>query len=236
MKCDDCGFEHSESGACPRCGYTSSFDLLEAVKVPNPPLTNYLEAEFSKLCQEAEKDPTVQERARRHWERLNEKAKNGNAEARHLVARVALSRQEYDTAVKILTPLAEAGFALAQFDLGKMYEEGLGVEADIYHAIRLFRQAAAQGNPIAIFMLAQQHLEGGNLTPDPALANATMQALVATYPTMFKRKGGCACQNGMTDVEFAKKTASQIGKFIKYGILLALAAFIAAIIWSELHQ
>jgi len=236
MKCEDCGFEHSESGACPRCGHAKSIDLLEAVKIANPLLHNPLEAEFAKLCEEAEKDPSVQQRAQQHWTRLNEKAKNGNSEARHLIARVALSRKDYATAVKILAPLADSGYVLAQIDLAKVYEDGLGVEKDVYHAIRLFRKAAAQGNPIAIFVLAQNHLEGGSLLPDPMLANAVTQALVKAYPTMFKRKDGCACSNGMTDAEFARKTASQLGKFIKYAILLGTLALIAFMVWSEMNH
>jgi len=234
MKCEDCGFEYPESGACPRCGHDKANDLLEAVKIGNPLLHNPLEAEFAKLCEEAEKDHTVRQRAQQHWTRLNEKAKNGSSEARHLIARVALSRQDYATALKLLTPLAESGYVLAQIDLAKVYEEGLGVEKDVYHAIRLYRKAAAQGNPVAIFVLAQNHLEGGNLQPEPMFANAVMHALVKAYPAMFKRKDGCACSNGMTDAEFAKKTVSQVGAFIKYGLIASIVAFVIYAIWSEM--
>lgn len=235
MKCEDCGFEHSESGACPHCGYDPSVDLLAAVRLPSPPLTNPLEADFTAICREVDEGKSSKARARQLWESINERASNGNRDAQHLVARMALSQKDYATALRVLTVLADKGHALAQLDLGKMYDEGLGTEQDVFKAIRLFRRAAAQGNPIALFFLARQHHPGGLLRTDPNAANAILQELVAVHPTMFQRSGGCSSKPGLSDAEFAQKTASQLGKMVKWGVIAAIVAIVYLIVRSELQ-
>ena len=156
MKCDDCGFEHSETGACPHCGYDPSVNLLPLVRIPQPPVVN---------------------------------------------------------------PLGEGSPADA---------------ADPFKAIRLCRAAALQGNPIAIFFLVQQHLPGGLLREDLPAASAVMQDLLTVHPTLFRRAGGCSChQQGLSDVEFAKKTAGQLGKMIKYAVIAGIIFLIISILKSE---
>ena len=236
MKCEDCGFEHTEAGACPHCGYDPSVDLKAAVRVPSPPVNNPLEVEFSQLCHDVDAGKASKERARQHWERVNDQAKRGNLDARHLVGRMALSQKDYPAALKIMTALADAGHALAQFDLAKMYDEGLGTEQDVFKAIQLFRKAGAQGNPVALFYLARQHLQGGLLRPDAELANAVMLELATVHPTLFHRNAGCPdCQKGLSNAEFAQKTVFQISTFIKYAVLAAIVAIIIAIVKSELQ-
>jgi uncharacterized protein len=41
--------------------------------------------------------------------------------------------------------LAAPGYAVAQFDLGFMYDSGKGVPQDYAEAVKLFRKAAEQG-------------------------------------------------------------------------------------------
>ncbi len=57
----------------------------------------------------------------------------------------AAENEDYSTAVALWTPLAEAGDARAQFRLGELYHEGLGVNSDIDMAIQWYRRAAEQG-------------------------------------------------------------------------------------------
>ena len=52
---------------------------------------------------------------------------------------------DYATALKEWRPLAEAGDASAQTNLGFMYENGLGVPKDDAEAVRLYLLAADQG-------------------------------------------------------------------------------------------
>jgi hypothetical protein len=57
----------------------------------------------------------------------------------------AAENEDYSTAMALWTPLGEAGDARAQFRLGELYHEGLGVNSDITMAIRWYRRAAEQG-------------------------------------------------------------------------------------------
>lgn len=236
MTCKDCGFEHNGTGACPRCGFEASVDLLAAVKTPGAPVANPLETEFSKMCADAQAGKTSAERVRQHWATLNERAKVGNKDARHLVARVLLSRPEdAGTARSILESLAASGHALAMIDLAKIYETGAGVEKDTFRAIRLYRQAAALGSPLALFTIAQHHQEGGLLEPDPAFARSLMEALATAHPTMFKRQGGgcsCAQANPISEKDFAKKTVGQVAWLFKAAVILGIIALAVSLLRS----
>ncbi len=57
----------------------------------------------------------------------------------------AYERGDYETAVKEFRPLAEQGYAEAQFNLGLMYDYGQGVPRDDAEAVKWYRKAAAQG-------------------------------------------------------------------------------------------
>jgi TPR repeat protein len=62
----------------------------------------------------------------------------------------AWSRGDYKTAVETWRPLAAAGDADAQFNLGQAYKLGRGVAVDLPIAIEWFRKAAVQGHAQAI--------------------------------------------------------------------------------------
>ena len=61
----------------------------------------------------------------------------------------AYRRDDYATALKFWRPLAEQGDALAQSNLGVMYEFGLGVPRNFVLAYLWFSLAAAQGDAVA---------------------------------------------------------------------------------------
>jgi len=234
MKCEDCGFEYDKGNTCPRCGYDPNADLVQCVKAENPKVSNKLEDEFSAFCQKVEAEGLDKAKIQEKWKIMDNKAREGDLDARHLFGRAALMRKDFATAHRILARLADAGHALAQLDLAKMCEEGLGIEANPFDAIKLYRLAAAQGNPIALFKLAEQHGGAGVLRPDPGLANAVMQGLVAAYPNMFRRKPACGkCNSGPTDKEFAVQTASQMSKMIKYLVIGGILVLIAYAVWTE---
>ena len=58
----------------------------------------------------------------------------------------AAENEDYSTAVALWIPLAEEGDARAQFKLGELYHEGLGVNPDISMAIQWYLLAAEQGD------------------------------------------------------------------------------------------
>lgn len=74
-------------------------------------------------------------------------------------------------AVDLLTRAAAAGSPEAQFELAKLYEQGIGVDPDPVRALDLYRQAAAQDFADAINDLGFLTYQGNlGLDPDPAEA------------------------------------------------------------------
>jgi hypothetical protein len=61
----------------------------------------------------------------------------------------AYAQHDFDTALKLLNPLAKNGNAEAQATLGLMFSNGQGVAQDFDAAIRWWRLAAAQGVALA---------------------------------------------------------------------------------------
>jgi len=67
----------------------------------------------------------------------------------------AFKSRKYETAFRILKPLAMRGNADAQLMVGDMYNLGAGVAQDNSAAIDWYRKSAMQGNAEAIEMLGQ---------------------------------------------------------------------------------
>jgi len=58
-------------------------------------------------------------------------------------------RGDYADAMRLMTPLAEAGDRHAQYLIGFMHERGQGVPQDPGQAAKWYRQAAERGHPFA---------------------------------------------------------------------------------------
>jgi len=78
----------------------------------------------------------------------------------------AFQRGEYDEARATWSTLAYAGDVDAQFNLGTLYENGLGVEADAEQAARWYRAAALRRVDLARLALARLQRTGA-LEPEP---------------------------------------------------------------------
>jgi TPR repeat protein len=74
-------------------------------------------------------------------------------------------------AVKEFRAAAEQGDANSQFNLGLMYEKGIGVSVDEKQAIAWYRKSAEQGNSNAQFNLAVLYENGRGTAVDFAQAN-----------------------------------------------------------------
>jgi len=72
----------------------------------------------------------------------------------------ACNSGDYETALTILQPLADAGDAGGQFGLGQMYGNGFGVMMDDALAIKWYTLAADQGHAQAQNNLAIMHQNG----------------------------------------------------------------------------
>ena len=77
---------------------------------------------------------------------------------------------DYATAIQEWTPLAEAGDASAQSNLGYMYENGYGVPQDYAEAVRWYRLAANQGDSFAQTNLGYMYENGQGVLQDYAEA------------------------------------------------------------------
>jgi TPR repeat protein len=62
----------------------------------------------------------------------------------------AIRRGDYTTALRLVEPLAEAGVAEAEYDLGFLYAVGQGVRQDLVRAHMWLSLAAAQGYTDAV--------------------------------------------------------------------------------------
>jgi TPR repeat protein len=84
----------------------------------------------------------------------------------------ALKRGQWELALQILVPLAEAENADAQYALGTLYANGDGVAPNMARAEQLWRQAAQKGHPRAREQLAFLRASGGSPANAAASANA----------------------------------------------------------------
>lgn len=82
----------------------------------------------------------------------------------------ALLNGDYAAAWRILAPLAEAGDARAQNDVGVMYGRGLGVPQSYAEAVRWITRAAEQGNPHAQSTLGYLYYRARGVEQDYAAA------------------------------------------------------------------
>ncbi len=78
----------------------------------------------------------------------------------------AAIKGDFATALADFRPLAEAGDAKAQNNLGIMYQYGRGVATDLAAARRWYREAAEQGLAEAHFNLGVLYMEGEGETRD----------------------------------------------------------------------
>lgn len=78
----------------------------------------------------------------------------------------AFNTLDYETALVIWTPLADAGDADAQFGLGQMYGNGFGVMMDDAAALKWYGLAADQGHGEALSNLAVMHQNGWGVPMD----------------------------------------------------------------------
>ena len=77
----------------------------------------------------------------------------------------AADRGDYPTAVKEFQLSAERGDVKAQYNLGVMYQLGLGVPQDDQEAVRWYRLAADQGDAVALVI----PFDGYGVAGDPGL-------------------------------------------------------------------
>ena len=84
----------------------------------------------------------------------------------------AARQGDFATAFAEWKPLADAGHARAQVNLGEMYETGMHVDFDLVEAARLFRAAAESGFALGQLRYAMVLQKGEGVPKDKAAAMA----------------------------------------------------------------
>jgi TPR repeat protein len=74
--------------------------------------------------------------------------------------------KDYDKALQILRPLAEAGESQSQITLGIMYDYGHGVPADPKEALKWYKLAAEQGVPVVQHDIGVKYFQGLGVEQD----------------------------------------------------------------------
>ena len=82
----------------------------------------------------------------------------------------AIEKGDYKTAFTIFEDLAEKGDAVAQFALGFMYYDGLGVRQDYFKAKEWYEKAATQGDAQAQNNLGVMYDNGYGVIQDKKIA------------------------------------------------------------------
>ena len=82
----------------------------------------------------------------------------------------AYRRGDGAAALAVFEPLAEQGDRNAQFMMGVLHEDGVGIAKDMAKAIAWFRRAAEAGLASAQYNLAQYYENGTGVAADPSMA------------------------------------------------------------------
>ena len=82
----------------------------------------------------------------------------------------AYDSEDYATALREWTPLAKQGDAPAQYNLGLMYQKGLGVPQDYKTAVKWYRLSADQGYADAQNNLGVMYRDGKGVPQDDKTA------------------------------------------------------------------
>ena len=114
----------------------------------------------------------------------------------------AFEAGDYATAFRHWKPLAEAGNASAQYNLGILYEFGLGVFESYDEAANWYARSAEQGLAEAQFEVAKRYMEGYYGPPDLSEASDWLRfAADQGHPeavAMLEQIGGDSAQHGVS--------------------------------------
>ena len=94
----------------------------------------------------------------------------------------AYQRGDYATAIREWRPLAKQGVADAQYNLGVMYGEGLGVPQDYAKAVGWWRKSAEQGHATAQYNLGVAYHNGEGVPQNYAQAHMWHNLAASRFP------------------------------------------------------
>ena len=120
----------------------------------------------------------------------------------------ASQREDYATAYRLWRPLADQGTSSAQYSLGLMYDNGLGVPQDNAAAVSWYRNAADQGNAGAQNNLGVMYGNGQGVLQDYVQAHKWISLSASSATTADVREQGTKNR----DIVAARMTPQQIAE------------------------
>lgn len=133
---------------------------------------------------------------------IEDKALAGSAEAQHDLAAVYTAGhggapQNYEKAAFWFGKAAGQGVANARYNLGVLYQQGLGVPKDMKEAIKWYRAAADLGHPEARYNLGIAYIEGVGVPYDPRQASEYFEMAAAAGVPEAAYNLGLIHENGL---------------------------------------
>ena len=122
----------------------------------------------------------------------------------------AYRRGDYQTALRILRPLAENGDARAQFNVGVMYSEGQGVPQDHAEAGKWYRLSAEQGYAQAQYNLGLWYARAEGTSQDDVRAHMWFNLAATRFPHSDILSRSAAIKN--RDTVAGRMTSDQIAQ------------------------
>ena len=122
----------------------------------------------------------------------------------------AYEKQDFATALRLWTPLAEQGDADAQFLLGAMYFKGQGVAQDYKTTVNWYTLAAEQGHAKAQMMLGFWYALGQGVAQDYVKAHTWFNiAAIDGDADAIKNRDIVAKKMSSSQIAEAQKAASR---------------------------
>ena len=128
-----------------------------------------------------------------------------------------LANRELEQALPVLTSLAEAGYAPAQFRLGMMFAEGFGIQQNWRQAAQWFERAAQQNDVGAQWTLARLYRVGRGVRKSDTLALRWYQQLAeqgfapAQFQVGMMYREGLGTARDLTQAEHWLRQAAERG-------------------------
>lgn len=127
--------------------------------------------ELSNIIRREQTSVSLQERIRADGnlpdvvKQIEAQAFQGVAEAQHDLAAIYTAghggvQQNFEKAATWFVEASQNGIPNAQYNLGVLYHQGLGVERDLGRALYWYREAAKENHPEAQYNLGIAHIEG----------------------------------------------------------------------------
>jgi len=118
----------------------------------------------------------------------------------------AYKKEDDATALKIWRPLAEKGYAKAQYYLGIMYNYGDGVLKDYKEAVKWYRKAANQGDAFAQTNLGVMYAKGRGVLKDKVQAHMWYNLATISGKNKYASKNRDNIEKKMSASQIEKAT------------------------------